>query len=132
MNRKLRYLVKWKDFGLEHNSWEPWDNLHAPDLVAKFHRKHPGAARRIRATEFASIPFQKTIVPRRHYLEGGVDVRGHSANLAPPSLSSADLALPLITSAELASPSSGKSLFDAGFLRIKGHFPGYLGSPGVP
>ena len=29
MNRKLRYLVKWKDFGLEHNSWEPWDNVHA-------------------------------------------------------------------------------------------------------
>ena len=23
INRKLRYLVKWKDFGVEHNSWEP-------------------------------------------------------------------------------------------------------------
>jgi hypothetical protein len=26
MNRKLRYLVKWKDFGIEHHSWEPWDS----------------------------------------------------------------------------------------------------------
>ena len=23
INQKLHYLVKWKDFGIEHNSWEP-------------------------------------------------------------------------------------------------------------
>jgi hypothetical protein len=76
INRKLRYLVKWKDFGVEHNSWEPWDNVHAPDLIADFYRKHPGAARRIRRIEFESIPFQPVEVPRRHFLKGGVDVRG--------------------------------------------------------
>jgi hypothetical protein len=37
INRKLQNLVKWKDFGIEHNSWEPHDNVHAPDLVADFH-----------------------------------------------------------------------------------------------
>ena len=37
INRKLWYLVKWKDFGIEHNSWEPWDNVHAPDLVTDFY-----------------------------------------------------------------------------------------------
>jgi Chromo (CHRromatin Organisation MOdifier) domain len=85
INRKLRYLVKWKDFGIEHNSWEPWDNVHAPDLVADFHRKYPGAARRIRTAEFHSIPFRPLpapIVPGRHFLKGGVDVRGHPV-LAP-------------------------------------------------
>ena len=46
-NRKLRYLIKWKDFSAEHNTWEPWDNLHAPELVADFHRRYLGAARRI-------------------------------------------------------------------------------------
>ena len=30
MNQKLWYLVKWKDFGIEHNSWEPWDNITSP------------------------------------------------------------------------------------------------------
>ena len=45
INQKLKYLVKWKNFGIEHNSWEPWDNVHAPNLVTDFHRKHPGAAR---------------------------------------------------------------------------------------
>jgi hypothetical protein len=68
--------VKWKDFGIEHNSWEPWDNVHAPELVTDFYRKHPGAARHIRAMEFQSIPFQSIEVPRRHFLKGGVDVRG--------------------------------------------------------
>ena len=28
LNKKLRYLVKWEGFGIEHNSWEPWDNVH--------------------------------------------------------------------------------------------------------
>ena len=79
INRKLRYLIKWKDFGLEHNSWEPWDNVNSPELVAEFYRKHPGAARHICATDFFSLPFQPTIVPSRHNSEGGVDVRGHSS-----------------------------------------------------
>jgi len=83
MNRKLRYLVKWEGFGVEHNSWEPWDNLHAPESVADFHRKHPGAARRIRAMDFNSIPFQSyspSVVSGRHYLKRGVDVRGQSVS----------------------------------------------------
>ena len=43
INRKLHYLVRWKDFRVEHNSWEPWDNVHAPELVSEFYCRHPGA-----------------------------------------------------------------------------------------
>jgi transposase InsO family protein len=77
INRKLRYLVKWKDFGVEHNSWEPWDMVHAPELVSEFYRRYPGAARHIRTADFLSLRFQPVSAPGRHYLEGGVDVRGH-------------------------------------------------------
>ena len=101
VHRSMWGSVQSSDFGIEHNSWEPWDNLHAPDLVADF-RKHPGAVRHIRATDFAAIHFHNVIVPRRHYLKEGVDVRGHSAE---PALPSADLVLPPLTSAELVSSS---------------------------
>ena len=43
INQKLWYLVKWEGFKVEHNSWEPWDGVHAPDLVMDFHRTNPRA-----------------------------------------------------------------------------------------
>src|SRR5271155_5794900 len=93
VNRKLRYLIKWEGFGIEHNSWEPWNDVHAPELIMEFYRKHPSAARQIRALDFCTIPF-RSISPRvlsRHSLERGVDGRGHSVVSAPftPSTSSA-------------------------------------------
>ena len=78
VNQKLRYLVKWEGFGVENNSWEPWDNVHAPDLVADFYQRHPGATRHICMVEFCSIPFCSVL--GSHCLEGGVDVRGCSAS----------------------------------------------------
>ena len=35
MNQKPCYLIKWKDFGVKHNSWEPWNNVHAQDSVTE-------------------------------------------------------------------------------------------------
>ena len=45
VNRKLCFLVKWEGFGIEHNSWEPWDGIHALDLIADFYCRNPRAAR---------------------------------------------------------------------------------------
>ena len=28
INRKLKYLIKWEGYGIEHNSWETWDHSH--------------------------------------------------------------------------------------------------------
>jgi len=76
VNWKLCYLVKWEGFGVEHNSLEPWDNVHAPELVMDFYQRHPGAAHHICGVDFCSIPFHS--VSRCHCLEEGVDVRGRS------------------------------------------------------
>ena len=82
VNRRLRYLIKWEGYRIEHNSWEPAGDVHAPEHIADFYRRHPGAPRHIR---FDAIPFRTSLsaVPRHHSLEGGVDVRGH--NLWPPT-----------------------------------------------
>jgi len=75
--RRFQYLVKWKGYGPEHNSWESASEVFAPELTAEFHCKYPGALRHIRHTEFDSIFHIKSIAPRRSNLEGGVNVRGH-------------------------------------------------------
>ncbi|CAJ0958557.1 unnamed protein product [Ranitomeya imitator] len=40
--RKLQYLVKWKGYAQEDNSWVFASDVHAPDLVRAFHMVHPG------------------------------------------------------------------------------------------
>ena len=57
INQKLHYLIKWEGYGIEHNSWEPADDVHAPECIMDFHRRHPGAPRHIRFMDFDAIPF---------------------------------------------------------------------------
>jgi len=52
---KLQYLVKWKGFGYEENSWIGEDDVFAPRLVREFHRTNPAAPRRIQKIHFDSI-----------------------------------------------------------------------------
>jgi transposase InsO family protein len=54
----LQYLVKWKGYGREEASWEPRTNVHAPQLVTKFHQEHPGAPRHICQTAFSQLSFR--------------------------------------------------------------------------
>ena len=53
--RRFQFLVKWKGFSREHNSWETASNIKAPDLVAEYYQKHPAAPRHIRRTDFNAI-----------------------------------------------------------------------------
>jgi len=55
---RLRFLIKWEGYGIEHNTWEYASDVHAPKCLAEFYRKHPAAPRQIRAATFSSIPFR--------------------------------------------------------------------------
>src|SRR5215471_21786627 len=83
MRQKLKFLVKWKGFGHEHNSWEDADDVHAPELVQEFYKQHPSAPQFIQALQFNSIHFQTSppITSSRRDPERGIDVRG------PPKVS---------------------------------------------
>jgi hypothetical protein len=60
--RKLQYLVKWEGYGVGHNSWEYSEGVeNAPEKVAEFYRKNPGAPRHIRAVTFGTIPFRPVV-----------------------------------------------------------------------
>jgi len=45
--KRFQYLIKWKRYSREHNSWESTSEVSAPELTAEFHRKYPGAPRHI-------------------------------------------------------------------------------------
>ena len=37
--KKHQYLIKWKGYTDAHNSWEPEENVNAPELVKEFHQQ---------------------------------------------------------------------------------------------
>ena len=39
--RRFQFLIKWKGFSREHNSWEVASDVKVPDLIAEYYRKHP-------------------------------------------------------------------------------------------
>jgi len=69
---RFQYLIKWKRYGCEHNSWKSVSEVSTPELTAEFHCKHPGALRHIRCTEFNSIFHSESIALRHSNLEEGV------------------------------------------------------------
>ena len=40
----MKYLVRWKGYGLDDVTWEPWKNMvsdYVKDQVREFHRRYP-------------------------------------------------------------------------------------------
>jgi len=69
--RRFQYLIKWKGYGCEHNSWESTSEVSAPELTVEFHCKHPGAPRHVQCTEFDNIFHSESIALRHSNLERG-------------------------------------------------------------
>jgi len=74
--RRFQFLIKWKGFSREHNSWEAASNVKALDLVAEYYRRHPAAPRHICWTDFNTLFKSGTVASRRSNLGEGVNVRG--------------------------------------------------------
>jgi Chromo (CHRromatin Organisation MOdifier) domain len=58
--RKLEYLVRWKGYGHEENSWIAERDLEAPDLITTFYKVNPNAPKKkcISALAFGRMGFQ--------------------------------------------------------------------------
>jgi len=40
-NKRLQYLLKWRGYLESNNTWEPIEQLHAPQLLKEYHSRHP-------------------------------------------------------------------------------------------
>jgi len=69
---RLKFKIKWEGYRPEHDSWEYAAEVHAPERVADFYRRHPSASQQIRAVTFAQIPFQHLPV----YFESKQSLKG--------------------------------------------------------
>src|SRR5258707_923010 len=47
----LQYFVKWKGYPKSDNTWEPAQNVHAPDLLKKYHQRYPLQDKKGRVTQ---------------------------------------------------------------------------------
>jgi hypothetical protein len=55
--RRLQYLVRWKGYEREENSWISEGDLDAPNLIADFHGAHPTAPKCINVLMFRRMGF---------------------------------------------------------------------------
>jgi len=98
--RRFQFLVKWKGFSREHNSWEVASDVKAPDLVTEYYWKHPATPRHIYWTDFDTIFNPRTIALRCSNLGGGVNVRGpltHDPGVPPIASQHNFIVQPLVT-----------------------------------
>jgi hypothetical protein len=54
-NKKLQYKVRWKGYSEAHDSWEPVDNIHAPELLKQYHRETRTTIRSMRINTASSL-----------------------------------------------------------------------------
>src|SRR6202040_1579689 len=55
---QLQFLIQWKGYSYEHNSWENAMDVHSLALVNEFYSTHPGAPRHIHVADFDYIAFR--------------------------------------------------------------------------
>jgi Chromo (CHRromatin Organisation MOdifier) domain len=55
---RLEYLVRWKGYGHEENTWIVKKDLDAPNLVTTFYRTNPNTPKHISILAFRQMGFQ--------------------------------------------------------------------------
>ena len=60
-SRQLQYFIKWKGYPENDNTWEPADQIHAPDLLKAYHRSNPLTDKRRSTAAVNYIPLSSPV-----------------------------------------------------------------------
>src|SRR5258707_9539933 len=85
--RTLPYLIKWKGDPEADNTWEPADQVHAPQLVKTYHQQHPLEDKRGRASTRSTI---RTLLSTHQCLPTGQSIKATSCQCRPDLLLPSD------------------------------------------
>lgn len=85
----ISYLVKWKDYSWEENTWEPLTNLDCPELIMQYESKLTKKQRSSRAT-FQDSPPKKTPKKVAAKKSAPIKVKWKSPKRASKLMASAD------------------------------------------
>src|SRR6267142_2747036 len=79
-NKKLQYLLKWRGYPESDNTWEPIEQLHAPQLLKEYHVRHPQESIKTLLTQRQNYSlFPASACLRSYHLS-----TAHVASLPPP------------------------------------------------
>src|SRR5258708_7976378 len=95
-SRTLQYFVKWKGYPKSDNTWESLQDIHAPDLLKKYHQRYPLEDKR-KAQQRGKVSSRLRIAAL---------CRTHQTNLLPASLTNSLSLLRHTTTRSLSPPDS--------------------------
>ncbi|KAG9225531.1 hypothetical protein CCMSSC00406_0003034 [Pleurotus cornucopiae] len=88
---RLEYLVKWKGYTDEHNTWEPKKNLeNAPEQTRAFHSRHSAAPRRITAAIFEELIWKPKYVFTTPTISKTTKINEPEGSANPPNTPDSD------------------------------------------
>jgi hypothetical protein len=118
-NKVLQYLVRWKGYSSAHDSWEPADQVHAPELVKAYFDKNPQAIRRVEkdkkgeegegARQQTPLVICRTIHTSRTNMTDIIDISPSPVSVTPEDIALRNPERPL-------SPTSSVSSYGLGWL----------------
>lgn len=89
-NGRVEYLLKWKGYSNEDNTWEPEENLDCPDLISEYeeNRKKKEAAKKDERKRKPGTPVddKKPAASKKKHVEEDNKPRGFDRGLEPEKI----------------------------------------------